>query len=88
MPVIEAKNLSFRYTEQPVLDGVSFGLEAAQIIAVIGPNGSGKTTLLKMLNGTLFPDQGQMLLEGRETRRWNRGELARTVAMVPQETQA
>jgi iron complex transport system ATP-binding protein len=88
MPVIEAKNLSFRYTDRPVLDGVSFGLEAAQRVAVIGPNGSGKTTLLKMLNGTLFPDQGQVLLEGRDTRRWNRGELARTVAMVPQETQA
>lgn len=88
MPVIEAKNLLFRYTDKPVLNDVSFGLDAAQIVAVIGPNGSGKTTLLKMLNGMLFPDQGQVLLEGRDSRRWPRRELARTVAMVPQETQA
>ncbi|NLA41136.1 MAG: ABC transporter ATP-binding protein [Smithella sp.] len=88
MPILDARNISFRYTEQPVLDGVSFALDAARILAVIGPNGSGKTTLLKMLNATLFPDQGQVLLDGRDTRRWTRREIARTMAMVPQETQA
>jgi len=67
---------------------VSFALDAARILAVIGPNGSGKTTLLKMLNATLFPDQGQMLLDGRDTRRWTRREIARTMAMVPQESPA
>ena len=88
MPILDARNISFRYTDRPVLDGVSFALDAARILAVIGPNGSGKTTLLKMLNATLFPDQGQMLLDGRDTRRWTRREIARTMAMVPQESPA
>ncbi len=88
MPIIDARNISFRYTDKPVLDAVSFALDAARILAVIGPNGSGKTTLLKMLNATLFPDQGQVLLDGRDTRRWTRREIARAVAIVPQESSA
>ena len=88
MPIVCAQNISFRYTDKPVLNGVSFALDAARILAVIGPNGSGKTTLLKILNATLFPNAGQMLIEGRDTRRWSRQAIARTVAIVPQEAPA
>ncbi len=88
MSIICAQNISFRYAAKPVLDDVSFGLDEARIVAVIGPNGSGKTTLLKILNATLFPDTGQMLIEDRDTRRFTRQEIARTVAIVPQESQA
>jgi len=55
---------------------------------VIGPNGSGKTTLLKILNATLFPNAGQVLIEDKNTRRWSRQEIARMVAIVPQESPA
>ncbi|MCK7509055.1 MAG: ATP-binding cassette domain-containing protein [Desulfobacterales bacterium] len=51
------------------MDDVSFAFDEARIVAVIGPNGSGKTTLLKILNATLFPNTGRMLIEGRDTRR-------------------
>ena len=88
MSIICAKNISFRYTDKPVLNDVSFALDDARMVAVIGPNGSGKTTLLKMLNATLFPNSGQMLIEGQDTRRWSRQEIARAVAIVPQESQA
>jgi len=88
MSIICAQNIAFRYTNKPVLDDVSFALDEARIVAVVGPNGSGKTTLLKILNATLFPNEGLMLIDGRDTRRWSRQEISRTVAIVPQESPA
>jgi len=86
MSVVSAENIDFRYARQPVIDGVSFSIEQAQRVAIIGPNGSGKTTLLKIINGTLVPDAGRMFVAGRETGLWKRREIARKVAIVPQET--
>ena len=86
MSIISAENISFSYAAKPVMEGVSFSIDEAIMVAVIGPNGSGKTTLLKIINGTLFPDAGQMLIDGKETSRWPRKEIARKVAIVPQET--
>src|SRR5208337_1451375 len=86
MSIINARNINFSYPAKPVMEGVSFAIDEAQIVAIIGPNGSGKTTLLKIINGTLFPNSGQMLIDGRDTRSWSRKDLAKTVAIVPQET--
>jgi iron complex transport system ATP-binding protein len=86
MSVIEARNVNFSYAAKPVMENVSFAIDEAQIVAVIGPNGSGKTTLLKIINGMLFPDAGQILIDGKETGRWQRKEIAQKVAIVPQET--
>jgi len=88
MSIISAESISFQYADKPVLDNLSFSLEDAQVIAVIGPNGSGKTTLLKILNATLFPNAGRMLVDGKDTRRWSRQGIARTIAIVPQESPA
>jgi iron complex transport system ATP-binding protein len=86
MSIISAKNINFSYAAKPVMEDVSFAIDEAQIVAIIGPNGSGKTTLLKIINGTLFPDAGQMLIDGKETSRWSRKDIAQKVAIVPQET--
>ena len=86
MPLICGQNINFRYDEKPVLNDLSFMIEEGQVVAVIGPNGSGKTTLLKIINGILFPDTGRMLIDGKETNQWSRREIAKTVAIVPQET--
>jgi iron complex transport system ATP-binding protein len=86
MSIISAENINFSYAVKPVMERVSFAIDEAQIVAFIGPNGSGKTTLLKIINGTLFPDAGQMLIDGKETSRWSRKDIAQKVAIVPQET--
>ena len=86
MSIISAENINFSYAVKPVMERVSFAIDEAQIVAIIGPNGSGKTTLLKIINGTLFPDAGQMLIDGKETSRWSRKDIAQKVAIVPQET--
>jgi len=86
MSMIQAEKINFSYPGQPVMKDVSFTVDGAQMVAIIGPNGSGKTTLLKIINGTLFPAAGKMIIGGKDTSRWPRREIARQVAIVPQET--
>ena len=86
MPIICAQNVNFSYSAKPIIEGLSLTIDEAQIVAIIGPNGSGKTTLLKIINGTLFPNSGKMLIDGKDTRSWPRHQIAKTVAIVPQET--
>ena len=61
--VIEAKNLCFAYVRVPVLDKVSFSINAGDYVGLIGPNGGGKTTLLKLLLG-LEKGAGEIKLFG------------------------
>ena len=61
--VIESKNLRFAYVRVPVLDKVSFSINAGDYVGLIGPNGGGKTTLLKLLLG-LEKGAGEIKLFG------------------------
>ncbi len=56
-------------------------------MGILGPNGSGKTTLLRLLSGTRRPLSGRVLLDGRSLDRYSRREIARRIAVVPQETE-
>jgi iron complex transport system ATP-binding protein len=68
------------------LNDVSVGIERGSLTGLLGPNGCGKTTLLKLLAGVLRSDAGAISLGGRPLPRYTRRELARHVAVVPQET--
>ncbi|WP_440897149.1 energy-coupling factor ABC transporter ATP-binding protein [Amphibacillus sp. Q70] len=63
---IEFRNVSFRYTDdQPwVLKDVTFTIKSDEWVAIIGHNGSGKSTIAKLMNGLLFPDQGEIIIHG------------------------
>lgn len=63
---VEFRNVSFKYTEeQPwVLHQVSFTVDPNESIAIIGHNGSGKSTIAKLMNGLLFPQEGEVLIQG------------------------
>jgi len=58
------------------------------MVGILGPNGSGKTTLLKLLSGTLTPTAGTIRFDRRPLADWKRRDLARRIALVPQETHA
>lgn len=64
-PIIEIKNLSFRYGVEPVLEDVSLSIERGDILGLIGPNGGGKTTLLKLILGLLPLQKGAIYLFGQ-----------------------
>jgi iron complex transport system ATP-binding protein len=81
--VLEASKVTFSY-RRPVLCDVSLGLGKGTITGIIGPNGSGKTTLLRLLDGILRPSSGEVLLDRVPLSRIRRKEVARRIAMVPQ----
>jgi branched-chain amino acid transport system ATP-binding protein len=60
------------------VDGVTFGVEQAEIVGIIGPNGSGKSTLFNLLTGALKPDAGSISLFGQNVTRLAPYKIART----------
>ncbi len=85
-PYLAVRDLVFAYAAQPVLQGLSLGVERGRLLSILGPNGSGKTTLLRILVGLLEPASGAVLLGGVRLEEIPRAALARRVAYVPQET--
>jgi iron complex transport system ATP-binding protein len=87
-PLLEAVDVSFSYERggRAVVDRVSFSVAHGSIVGLLGPNGSGKTTLLRLLAGTLVPQQGRIGIAGSPLQSLTRRELARRIAVVPQET--
>jgi branched-chain amino acid transport system permease protein len=63
--VLEVRNLSRSFGGLKAVQNVSFRLHKNEILGIIGPNGAGKTTLFNLLNGFLRPDEGEVLIDGR-----------------------
>ncbi len=84
-----ADNVSFRYGPQDplVVDGVSVRIARGGLVGILGPNGSGKTTLLRLLSGTRRPWSGRVVLDAQPLDRLSRRDIARRIAVVPQETE-
>lgn len=62
--MIDVQNVSKSYGPVQALEGVSFHVEAGEVIGLLGPNGAGKTTMMKILTGYLQPDEGQVTVDG------------------------
>jgi iron complex transport system ATP-binding protein len=84
--MIEVSSIFFRYHQDWVLQDVSFQVRKGEFVGMIGPNGSGKTTLLKILCRLLTPQRGDVLFDHLSLRRMSRGEIAKKIAVVAQET--
>ncbi len=83
---LEAREIEFGYRpSQLVLRGVSLALGAGELVGLIGPNGSGKSTLLRVLSGVVRPRAGEVLLYGRCLHELSPREIARSIAVVPQD---
>jgi ABC-2 type transport system ATP-binding protein len=66
MNVLEVNNLRKYYATQKAVDDVSFTLAPGSIFGLLGPNGAGKTTLIRMITGIFYPDEGQILFNGKK----------------------
>ncbi|TCK07594.1 ABC transporter ATP-binding protein [Marinobacterium mangrovicola] len=85
---IEAKALEVAHGHRVIIDGLDLQLPGGKITAIVGPNGCGKSTLLNALSRVLKPKAGTILLDGRDIHREPAREVARKLALLPQETTA
>ncbi|MBM1312320.1 type I secretion system permease/ATPase [Sulfitobacter mediterraneus] len=72
-------------TKDTILKGVSFSVNAGEILALIGPSGSGKSTLVRHLVGVSAAASGTVRLEGTELHHWHPDQLGRNVGYLPQD---
>lgn len=83
---IEFKDVSFRYgPDKPwALQHISINIRPGEKIAVVGPSGSGKSTLIQLLCGFIYPEQGEIFIDGKSIRDMNLKSLRQQLAVVSQ----
>ncbi|MFD4524358.1 NHLP bacteriocin export ABC transporter permease/ATPase subunit [Streptomyces sp. NPDC058470] len=86
---IEARGLSFRYTDDGplVLDEVSFDVQPGEFVAIVGPSGCGKSTLLRLLIGFDKPVSGSVLYDGQDLAALDQSAVRRQCGVVLQHAQ-
>ncbi|MFD2761932.1 energy-coupling factor ABC transporter ATP-binding protein [Lentibacillus juripiscarius] len=82
--IVEFRNVSFRYgAEEPwVLKDCSFSIHENEAVAIIGHNGSGKSTIAKLMNGLLFPQEGEIIINGQRVNEETVWDVRKDVGMV------
>ncbi|WP_313319735.1 ABC transporter ATP-binding protein [Stenotrophomonas sp.] len=80
-------NVGFRYpdAERWAVRNLSFHLQAGEVIALVGENGAGKTTLVKLLARLYDPDEGRILLDGRDLRDYDLDDLRANMGVIFQD---
>lgn len=86
MKKLEVNHIRKTFRQRTVVDGVSLGVGAGEIVGLLGPNGAGKTTTFLMILGIQRPDSGEILLNGRDITSfpvYSRSRLG--ISFLPQE---
>lgn len=84
---IEARDVTFGYEEgKPVIENVSFTVQAGEMIGIVGRSGAGKSTLINLITRLYDPTSGTMLIDGVDVRYLDQKELRAQVGMVLQDT--
>ncbi|MBI4560846.1 MAG: ABC transporter ATP-binding protein [Candidatus Rokubacteria bacterium] len=91
-PLVQLREVNFVYpgpsprrARRFTIRGLSFDIAHGEILGLVGPNSGGKTTVVRLLSKILEPDSGEILFQERSLTGMSRWELARLVAVVPQE---
>jgi ABC-type uncharacterized transport system, ATPase component len=66
MSLLEVRNLKKYFAAQKAVDDISFGVNKGSIFGLLGPNGAGKTTLIRMITGIFYPDEGEIIFDGKK----------------------
>lgn len=83
-PTLEARDLTIGFASRMIASGISFGVAAAESLAVLGGNGAGKSTLLRTLLGLITPRAGAVFAAGVDIAQLSPADRARRLAYVPQ----
>lgn len=85
---ISIRNIGFRYSEQHpwLYRNLSLEIATGKLTVLKGPSGCGKSTLAKLMQGFYWPEEGQIILDGRDIRQLAANELRVHFGIVPQET--
>jgi subfamily B ATP-binding cassette protein MsbA len=83
---IEFRNVNFAYQDQKVLQDINFSLEKGKTIALVGPSGGGKSTLADLVPRFYDPTEGEILLDGKDLRKFDMEGLRRLMGIVTQES--
>ncbi len=86
MVLLTVDGVECRYGSVKILENVSLTAQEGDFVGILGPNGSGKTTLLKSISRTLKPHRGAILLDKTDLYELKHTEVAKQLAVVPQET--
>jgi ABC-type multidrug transport system fused ATPase/permease subunit len=86
---VEFRNVSFKYAgcEEWTLSNVNFSVPAGSTVALIGPSGSGKSTLMNLLQRLYDPQNGKILIDGKDLRHVTQESLRKQISVVPQEVE-
>lgn len=84
---IEFKNVSFKYprSDKWILKNFNFKIKKGEKLAIVGTNGAGKTTIVKLMTGLFFPNEGEILINGVEIRKYDKNELNKMFSIVYQD---
>src|SRR5262245_50826097 len=85
MDALALEGVTVGYGRAPVLRDVSLSVARGERVALLGPNGAGKTTLLRAAGGSLRPDAGRVLVEGKDLAGMSAREAARRISGVAQQ---
>lgn len=73
--IVTVKNLSFSRGNRKIFDDISLDIQRGKVTAIMGPSGTGKTTLLKLIGGQLYPDSGEVCVDGENVHRLKTKDL-------------
>ncbi|MCE3232977.1 MAG: alkaline protease secretion ATP-binding protein AprD [Rickettsiaceae bacterium] len=74
-------------TQKPTIKGISFTLDAGELLAIIGPSASGKSTIAKLLTGVWKPASGNVRLDNADVYSWSRASFGQYVGYLPQDVE-
>lgn len=80
--MLELSHLKKYFATQKAVDDISFTVEKGTIFGLLGPNGAGKTTLIRMITGIFYPDEGNILLNGKN---FNADDDSARIGYMPEE---
>ena len=83
--LVEFRDVSFSYTDEPLIRDLHLRVEPGQTAAIVGPTGAGKTTLVNLIMRFYDADSGAITLDGTDIREYSREELRGQIGMVLQD---